>query len=154
MTFGALRGEACQFGITTAIMARHHLLQGLFMPFITISATQSFSQEQKKALLHKASDAVIEAVGASLKSVRVMLHELPGGHYLAEGKLDTPAINFRVDMIEGRTEQQKAALIAGLSKSAHEATGISEDDVRVWLIDMPSTNVGMAGGKTARQAGR
>ncbi len=124
------------------------------MPFVTISATQSFTQEQKKALLQQTSDAVIETVGASLASVRVMLHELPGGHYLGAGQLDTPSVNFRVDLIEGRTEQQKAALIAALSKAAHNATGISEDEVRAWLIDMPSTNVGMAGGKTARSAGR
>ena len=124
------------------------------MPFITITATQSFTQEQKKSLLQNASDAVVETLGSAIKSVRVMLHELPGGHYLAAGQWDTPAINFRVDLISGRTDQQKAALIAALSKAANAATGISEDDVRVWMVDIPSTAVGVAGGKTAASTGR
>lgn len=124
------------------------------MPFVTISATQSFTHEQKKALVQKTSDTVVETLGSAIASVRVMLHELPGGHYMAAGQWDTPAINFRVDLISGRTEQQRAALIAALSKAAHDTTGISEDDVRVWMIEMSSTNVGIAGGKTAASIGR
>ena len=124
------------------------------MPFVTITATQSFTYEQKKTLVQKTSDAVVETLGSAITSVRVMLHELPGGHYMAAGQLDSPAVNFRVDLIAGRTDQQKAALIAALSKAAHAATGTSEDDIRVWMVEIPSTNVGIAGGKTAASIGR
>lgn len=124
------------------------------MPFVTITATQNFTHEQKKALVQKTSDAVVDSLGSAITSVRVMLHELPAGHYLAAGQWDTPAVNFRVDLIAGRTDQQKAGLIAALSKAAHEATGISEDEIRAWMVELPSTNVGIAAGKTAASIGR
>ncbi|NYT35560.1 tautomerase [Allopusillimonas soli] len=124
------------------------------MPYVTITASQDIPADQKKQLLQRASDAVVDSIGAPLASVRVMLHELPDGHYLNAGQFGTKALMFVVDFIEGRTEAQKAALIAALSKAGSDITGISEQEVRVRLIDFPKTNMGMAGGVSALAAGR
>jgi len=124
------------------------------MPYVTISASDHFSTEQKKQLLQRASDAVVESIGAPLASVRVMLHDLPKGYYLNAGQLDTDCVMFVVDFIEGRTDTQKDALIAALSKAGHEVTGVPESEVRVRLVDFPKSNMGMAGGVSARAMGR
>lgn len=124
------------------------------MPFINITATQPLTAEQKQQLIQRTSDAVIEALSTSLPSVRILLNELPAGHYFSNGKFDTAAILYDIDMIEGRTEEAKADLIKRLSQVAHEATGFPIDEVRARLSDFPKENIGMAGGITAKQAGR
>jgi 4-oxalocrotonate tautomerase family enzyme len=124
------------------------------MPYVTITASQGFSAEQKKQLLEKASDAVVSSLGAPLASVRIMLHELPEGHYLNAGKLNTRALMFQIELIAGRTEAQKSALIGALSRVGLDTTGVPESEVRVRLIDFPKTDMGMAGGVSAAQMGR
>lgn len=124
------------------------------MPYVTISASSSFSAEQKQQLLQRSSDAVVDSIGASLASVRVMLHELSPGQYLNAGQFDTLGVMFVVELIEGRTEELKAALIRSLSRVGYEATGLSESEVRVRIIDFPKENMGMAGGVSARAIGR
>lgn len=121
------------------------------MPYITISASSSFTAEQKKQLIQGASDALVHAVGAPLASVRVMLHELADGQYLNAGQFNTKAVMFLVEFIEGRTDEQKESLIASLSKVGLEATGVSEDEVRVRIIDFPKQCMGMAGGVSAQK---
>lgn len=124
------------------------------MPYLIISATQGLSADQKKQLLERSSDAVVSSIGAPLKSVRAMLHEMPQENYLDGGQYGRKTVMYEVDFIEGRTEELKSALIAALSKTAHEVTGLSEQDIRVRLSDFPKTNMGMAGGISAKQAGR
>lgn len=124
------------------------------MPYVTISASASFTPEQKTQLMERSSDAVVESIGAPLGNVRVMLHELADGHYLNAGRFNTKAVMFQVEFIEGRTEAQKDALIAALSRVGLEATGVPESEVRVRLIDFPKTNMGMAGGVSAQALAR
>lgn len=124
------------------------------MPYVNIMTTQSLSSEQKQQLLQRTSDAVVESLATSLPSVRILLQELPRGHYFSGGKFDVPAVLYDIDMIEGRSEEAKAKLIHSLSKLAHEATGVAESEIRVRLSDFPKENIGMAGGITAKQAAR
>ncbi len=120
------------------------------MPYVTISATQGLSAGQKKQLLEGASDAVVQSTGASLASVRVMLHELADGHYLNAGRFGTPSLMFVVELVEGRSEEQKAALILSLHKVGVQAGSVPENEIRVRLIDFPKSNMGMAGGVSAK----
>ncbi|PLC52178.1 tautomerase [Pollutimonas nitritireducens] len=124
------------------------------MPYVTISASKGLSAEQTRQLLLRASESVVQSIGAPLSSVRVMLHELGDGHYLNAGQFDTQALMFVVELIEGRSDELKEALIASLSRAGAETTGIPEDQVRVRLIDFPKSNMGMAGGVSARAMGR
>lgn len=124
------------------------------MPYVTISATKGLSADQTKQLLEHSSNAVVQSIGAPLASVRVMLHELADGHYLNAGQFNTPGIMFVVELIEGRTEALKAALLAALSRVGSDATGIPESQVRVRIIDYPKTDMGMAGGVSAKAMAR
>jgi len=116
------------------------------MPYVTITASQGLSAEQKKQLLQNTSDAVVQSIGAKVEVVRVMLHELPDGHYLNAGQFNTKALMFQVELIAGRTEALKSALIGALSRAGSEATGVPESQVRVRIMDYPLEDMGVAGG--------
>jgi len=120
------------------------------VPYVTISTTPGLSAEKKAELMQRCSDAVVESIGASLKSVRVLLSELAEDAYLHGGQPGTSGIMIVVDLIEGRSQAQKDALIAMLSRAAAEVSGLSEEHhVRVRLVDVPRGNMGLANGLTA-----
>jgi len=51
----------------------------------------------------------------------------------------------QIYMIEGRTEEQKRAVIEKVSAALVEATGAPLANVRVWIQDVPKENWGIAG---------
>lgn len=59
----------------------------------------------------------------------------------------------QIYMLEGRTEEQKRAVIEKVTAALVEAVGAPVETVRVWIHDMPTTNWGIAG-KTAKDRGR
>lgn len=52
---------------------------------------------------------------------------------------------IEVTMIEGRTTEQKAALIAKLTDAAVEAVGAPIETIRVCIREIPGENWGVAG---------
>lgn len=124
------------------------------MPYVTIFMTAGASLETKRSLLQQSSDAVVHSLGAPVSSIRVVLHELPEGHFYSEGRFDAPGVLFAVDLIEGRSNELKEALIASLSAVGAQVPGISPYEVRVRICDFPKVNMGVAGGISALAAGR
>ena len=124
------------------------------MPFVTITVSQPLTAEQKKQLMQESSDTLVETLKAPLPSVRIVLNELQPGHYLNGGRFDTLAVEYRLDMIEGRSEQLKADAIRELSRTANRVLGVSEEEVRVRMADFPKTDIGVANGLSAKAAGR
>jgi 4-oxalocrotonate tautomerase len=59
----------------------------------------------------------------------------------------------QIFMIEGRTEEQKRAVIEKVSTALVEATGTPIANVRVWIQDVPKENWGIAG-VSAKDLGR
>lgn len=59
----------------------------------------------------------------------------------------------QIYMIEGRTEEQKRAVIEKVSAALVEATGTPIANVRVWIQELPKENWGIAGA-TAKDLGR
>jgi 4-oxalocrotonate tautomerase len=60
---------------------------------------------------------------------------------------------IHVHLMEGRTDEQKARLIAALTDATIESVGAPRESVRVLLLEVPKTHFGI-GGKTARELGR
>ncbi len=56
-------------------------------------------------------------------------------------------------MIEGRSDEQKKAVIEKVSQAIHEAVNAPMENIRVWIQDVPNTQWGIAG-KTAKELGR
>jgi 4-oxalocrotonate tautomerase len=59
----------------------------------------------------------------------------------------------QIYMIEGRSEEQKRAVIEKVSAALVEATGAPLANVRVWIQDVPKENWGIAG-VSAKDLGR
>ena len=59
----------------------------------------------------------------------------------------------QIYMIEGRTDEQKKAVIEKVTEALHEAIGAPRENVRVWIHEIPKTQWGIAG-KTAAELGR
>lgn len=59
----------------------------------------------------------------------------------------------QIHMIEGRTEDQKRAVIEKVTQALHEAVGAPKEAIRVWIHDMPKENWGIAG-VSAKDLGR
>lgn len=59
----------------------------------------------------------------------------------------------QIYLLEGRTEEQKRALIEKVTLAIVEAINAPKENVRVWLHDMPKENWGIAG-VSAKALGR
>ncbi|CAG2157878.1 2-hydroxymuconate tautomerase [Cupriavidus laharis] len=59
----------------------------------------------------------------------------------------------QIYMIEGRTVEQKRAVIQKVTAALVEATGAPKENVRVWIHDVPKENWGIAG-ESAKDLGR
>ena len=51
----------------------------------------------------------------------------------------------QIYLVEGRTEEQKRAVIENVTAALCEAVGSPKENVRVWIQDVPKENWGIAG---------
>ncbi len=124
------------------------------MPILNVQILQGHTAAQKAALLNAASNAVVESIAAPLPSVRIVLQEVPAEHVIVAGEIGKRMARVDVELIEGRDEAKKAALIAALNQAVCASIDISGEDVRVLLRDVPKTDMGVANGLSAKAAGR
>jgi len=124
------------------------------MPILNVQISQGLTAAQKTALLQKMTQAIVDSVAAPLASIRIVLQEIPLEHIIVAGELGKEMALVTANLIHGRSDALKAALIAGVANAVEQSTGISTQNVRVVLYDIPKTDLGVAGGKTAQAAGR
>ena len=56
------------------------------MPIVTVKMIEGRTDEQKKALVEKVTDAVVETTGASKEAVSIIIEEMSKNHYAVAGK--------------------------------------------------------------------
>lgn len=56
------------------------------MPYVTVKMFEGRTDEQKRALCEKVTDAVVETTGASAQSVVVFIEEMSKSDYAVAGK--------------------------------------------------------------------
>lgn len=56
------------------------------MPYVTVKMLPGRTDEQKKALCEKVTEAVVETTGASKEAVTVFIEEMDAAHYAVGGK--------------------------------------------------------------------
>ena len=56
------------------------------MPYVTVKMLEGRTEEQKRALCEKVTEAVAETTGAPVKNVVVFIEEMPKNHYAVAGK--------------------------------------------------------------------
>ncbi len=58
----------------------------IHMPYVTVKMLEGRNEEQKKNLVEKVTDAVVETTGATREKVVVFIEEMPKNHYAVGGK--------------------------------------------------------------------
>lgn len=58
-----------------------------------------------------------------------------------------------ISILAGRTAEQKEQLIEKVTEAIHESLGAPRENVRVLVVELPSTHWGI-GGKSAESLGR
>lgn len=56
------------------------------MPYVTVKMFEGRSEDQKKALVEKVTEAVSETTGASKEKIVVFIEEMTANHYAVAGK--------------------------------------------------------------------
>ena len=59
----------------------------------------------------------------------------------------------QIHMLEGRTEDQKRAVIEKVTQALHEAVGTPKETIRILISEIPKANWGIAG-TSAKDLGR
>ena len=57
------------------------------MPYVTVKMLEGRTDDQKRALCEKVTQAVVETTGAPTDSVTVFIEEMPKTHLFKNGKL-------------------------------------------------------------------
>lgn len=124
------------------------------MPILSIKLPTGHPEDKKRALLQGLTRAVTDSIAAPLNTIRITIEEIPAANTIVAGEVGQPNVIITVAMIAGRSEQQKADLIAHLSRAVLDCAGISMDHTRVLIQDYPTMDLGVAGGITAKASGR
>ncbi|WP_459614779.1 tautomerase family protein [Bordetella sp. 2513F-2] len=124
------------------------------MPLCNVQIMQGHTAAQKTALLQALSQSIVDSIGAPVASVRAVLQEVGPEDVIVAGQVGAPMARVDIALLHGRTEAQKAALLAAVNAAVSRSIGISDQAVRVVLHDVPTTDMGVAGGISAKAAGR
>ncbi|KGB93046.1 tautomerase family protein [Burkholderia cepacia] len=128
------------------------------MPTLEVFLPAGHDDARKAELIARLSNATVDAIGAPIESVRVLLTELPathiglGGRSAADGAPPSLPVIVAI-LIAGRADEQKRALIAALSDAGATVLDAPLHATRVIVKDIPNTDFGI-GGQTARALGR
>lgn len=133
---------------------KHSTLYRIAMPILNILLNQNTTPAQKNQLLESVSQAVVDSIGAPLSSVRASLQTVDVQHVIVAGEIGKPMAQVSAYVLPGRTETQKLDLIAAITRAIADSVGVSDQDSRVMVHDIPATDMGVAGGISAKMAGR
>ncbi|MBD7909221.1 2-hydroxymuconate tautomerase [Sporosarcina gallistercoris] len=56
------------------------------MPYVTVKMLEGRTEEQKRAMVEKVTEAVMETANAPRENVVVFIEEMPKNHYAVGGK--------------------------------------------------------------------
>ena len=81
----------------------------------------------------------------------------PSQHNIREAASILPLQNMmpfaQIHMLEGRTEDQKRAVIEKVTQALHEAVGAPKETIRILISEVPKAHWGI-GGTSAKDLGR
>jgi len=128
------------------------------MPTLEVFLPEGHTSAIKAGLIAALTTATVDSIGAPAESVRLLINELPGTNFGIGGKTAADGASPSLPvilaiLIAGRTEQQKVALIAALSRTCAEILDAPLAAIRVMIKDIPNTDFGIAG-TTAKALGR
>ena len=98
--------------------------------------------DQKVEIVQSITAIHHEETGAPRYLVQVIFYDIASGNHYIGGQL-APAgqIWIRGDIRDGRTEEQKSRMISRILQEVSRTSEIAEDEVWVYLSDIPAHNI-------------
>jgi len=69
------------------LIAVNTILGGDFMPIVQIELLEGRTLEQKRSLVEKVTQAIVESTGATPEAVSIIIRDMPKENYAKAGKL-------------------------------------------------------------------
>lgn len=124
------------------------------MPYIHILVNKPHANEVKARLMHAVSGALTQSMGAPLSSIRVNILPLASHDTMVAGVIGPEIVEVHIYWIAGRTVEQKEAALMAVNQAVHETLDVPADLCRTVIHEIPTTDLGVAGGISAKRAGR
>ena len=110
------------------------------------------------ALLNRSCELLSDVLEAPLERVRAVAHDIPparfsvGGTLVSDGAEEAPYFSFF--LLDGRTTEQRARLLAGFTDLIVECLGTPRELVRggVWIVAPEDWSIAGVPASTARRA--
>lgn len=115
------------------------------MPLVRIEMLKGRSPEYKKALLDSVHQGLIESVGISDWDRFQRIIEYDRGDFEFPGEKGDGFMIIEITMFQGRTQEQKKALIEKVTGNLVQALSIEPTDVFIVIQDPSDENWGMGG---------
>jgi len=97
---------------------------------------------QKLEIVQSITTIHHEETGAPRYLVQVIFCDIaPGNHYIGGQMAPAGQIWIRGDIRDGRTEVQKRRIVSRILKDVSRASKIADDEVWVYLSDIPAHNI-------------
>jgi phenylpyruvate tautomerase PptA (4-oxalocrotonate tautomerase family) len=97
---------------------------------------------QKLAIAESITAIHHEETGAPRYLVQAIFYDIaPGNHYISGQLAPAGQIWIRGDIRDGRTEEQKSRMLSRILQAVSRTSGIAEDEVWVYLSDIPAHNI-------------
>lgn len=113
------------------------------MPTYACSAAAGrLTPAQKVEIVQSITAIHHEETGAPRYLVQVIFYDIaPGNHYIGGQLAPAGQMWIRGDIRDGRTEEQKSRMISRILQEVSRTTEIGEDEVWVYLSDIPAHNI-------------
>lgn len=112
------------------------------MPTYAVTSARALSPEQRARIATSITAIHAAEADAPRYFVQVIFHRVePGAIFIAGETASPDHVWVRADIRAGRSPQQKAALLTRIMRETSVILGIAEQDVWVYVSDIPAQGV-------------
>ena len=115
------------------------------MPLVRVEIIKGKSAEYKKTLLNCIHEGLMESIGIADWDRFQRIIEIDRDDFETSPEKTDQFMIIEITMFQGRTKEQKKALIETVTKKLGERLGILPTDVFIVIQEPPNENWGMGG---------
>ncbi len=118
---------------------------GVTMPLVRVEIIKGKSAEYKKTMLDCIHEGLLESIGISDWDRFQRIIEIDRADFEAPLEKTDQFMIIEITMFQGRTKEQKKALIEAVTRKLGERLGIVPTDVFIVIHEPPDENWGLGG---------
>jgi phenylpyruvate tautomerase PptA (4-oxalocrotonate tautomerase family) len=121
------------------------------MPLVKISMRKGRSPDYKRAILDGVHSALVEAFRIPDHDRHQQIYELDQGDFEIASQKSDQFVVIEIVAFHGRSFMAKKNLYAAIVKNLGISPGIAGDDILIILLEPPTENWGIRGGRPASE---